>query len=141
MGIVCADRLSLRPPKVGARGIISLSAHIFGNDFGGSSPHVYHQVNHEDAVSELTSPVAGAFLLLAMTLRQCSISDRSQSVATLMSSQYVNVLDGSMVQTFNPDASVLSGGGGGGGGGGVKIPVVSLTAILKELLTFILSTS
>eukprot|EP00057_Strongylocentrotus_purpuratus_P025366 XP_011679840.1 PREDICTED: nuclear pore complex protein Nup205 [Strongylocentrotus purpuratus] len=104
------------------------------------------KVNHEDAVAELTSPVAGAFLLLAMTLRQCSISDRAQSVANLMSSQYVNVLDGSMVQTFNPDASVLGGGGGGGsggrgGGGGVKIPVVSLTSILKELLTFILSTS
>lgn len=105
-----------------------------------------NQVNHEDAVAELTSPVAGAFLLLAMTLRQCSISDRAQSIANLMSSQYVNVLDGSMVQTFNPDASVLGGGGGGGsggrgGGGGVKIPVVSLTSILKELLTFILSTS
>nr|XP_054774519.1 nuclear pore complex protein Nup205-like [Lytechinus pictus] len=98
-----------------------------------------HKVNQEDSASELTSPVSGAFLLLAMTLRQCSISDNAQSVANLMSSQYVNVLDGSMVQTL--DSSVLSGGDTDGRrGGGVQIPVVSLTGILKELLTFILST-
>ncbi|XP_072164969.1 nuclear pore complex protein Nup205-like [Diadema setosum] len=93
------------------------------------------KVNDEDSVAELTSQAAGAFLLLTMTLRQCTLSDQSQSVSSLMSSQYVRVLDGSMIQTWASDASSVQ------GGSGVKIPVVSLTAILKELIAFILSTS
>ncbi|XP_038064864.1 nuclear pore complex protein Nup205-like [Patiria miniata] len=94
------------------------------------------KVCDEEVTPDLASPVGGVLLTLMTSLRECILSDQTESIPQLLSAQYVRALDGSVVTT---------GGAGAGLGGeghaplrGLGVEVVSLTAILKELLKFIM---
>ncbi len=88
------------------------------------------QVCNEDVTPDLASPVGGVLLTLKTSLRECILSDEAQSIPQLLSAQYVQALDGSMMMGARGDThSSLR---------GLGVEVVALTSILKELLHFIM---
>ncbi|XP_022111764.1 nuclear pore complex protein Nup205-like [Acanthaster planci] len=91
------------------------------------------KVCEEEVTPDLASPVGGVLLTLMTSLRECILTDETESIPQLLSAQYVRAMDGS---------SVMGGGAGPAVESraplrGLGVEVVSLTAILKELLKFI----
>ena len=90
----------------------------------------YVQVCNEDVTPDLASPVGGVLLTLMASLRECILSDETQSIPQLLSAQYVQALDGSMMTGVRGDSHQSL--------RGLGVEVVALTSILKELLKFII---
>ncbi|XP_033629784.1 nuclear pore complex protein Nup205-like [Asterias rubens] len=88
------------------------------------------KVCNEDVTPDLASPVGGVLLTLMASLRECILSDETQSIPQLLSAQYVQALDGSMMTGVRGDSHQSL--------RGLGVEVVALTSILKELLKFII---
>lgn len=93
------------------------------------------QVSEEDAVGELTAPVAGVILTLMSNLRHCFLSDQSELTHLQNLSQFMTLLDGRV-----PDASSVS-QASLDEGSTLRSVFSSLQVVLKGLLEHILRSS
>ncbi|XP_071943661.1 nuclear pore complex protein Nup205-like [Antedon mediterranea] len=88
------------------------------------------KVTDDATVPELTAPVSGILITLMTNLLQCVVVDQSKAIPEQLSTQYVHMLDG----------SVIHGSGTSFGGSGV-ISAAVLTEILRKFLTFLVQSS
>ncbi|XP_033102050.1 nuclear pore complex protein Nup205-like isoform X2 [Anneissia japonica] len=88
------------------------------------------KVADDATVPELTAPVSGILVSLMTNLHQCAVIGQSKSIPEQLSTQYVHMLDG----------SVVHGSGSTFGSSGVMTSTV-LSEILRKLLTFLVQST
>ena len=93
------------------------------------------QVSDEEAVPELTSPVAGVILTLVSNLRHCFLTDQTELTELQNLSHYVSLLDGATTASASQSSLLEQ-------GTGVRtVFSSSLQVVLKGLIEHIMRSS